>query len=84
MAVHTPLRPTPVRRRRTRRRRRRFSPGLLIAAAVLLGIAAAALVLLVSAISSRSKGYDKGQAPWCIGLDAGHGGSDPGAVGLIS
>lgn len=82
MPVRSPSR-TPYRPRYRKRQKRRFPlPVLLFALAACALVCA--LLLYFRRTGKAKTPYYKGEAPWRIGLDAGHGGSDPGAQGLVS
>lgn len=69
---------------RARCRRKRFKRAVFLALLVCVFLIGRKIILSRFAAGEKTQPYEKGEAPWCIALDAGHGGADCGAQGFVS
>ena len=91
MPVSTPTphpvrkKPVPVKRRRKSRKKclQRQILRLSLCALVLVSVVGLFIQIPKLFHKKSDKPYTKGEGPWCIALDAGHGGKDSGASGII-
>lgn len=84
MPVSTPTRKKYHKKKTYSQKRKKQMRMALFFIGILMIIVLLSVIVSLFQKKEKSKAYEKGSAPWTIGLDAGHGGSDPGAQGIVS